>query len=142
LTHGFDNTGRALDKFGNYYEQFDSNTTNEQYDERAKCFVEQYGRHTIPELVDTNIDGELTLDENIADNGGLREALLAYHLYEQKFGPEELLPGFENFTGEQLFFLSFGNVSLTRDFLNKMSKFSKISESLRNLLGHWGQGAD
>jgi predicted metalloendopeptidase len=123
LTHGFDNTGRALDKFGNYYEQFDSNATNEQYEERAKCFVEQYGRHTIPELADTNIDGELTLDENIADNGGLREALFAYRLYELKFGAEELLPGFEDFTSEQLFFLSFGNV---RVLLNSLRRINLI----------------
>lgn len=57
------------------------------------------------------INGELTLGENIADNGGLREAFYAYKLYQQRNGREDLLPGFENYTHEQLFFMSYGNVS-------------------------------
>lgn len=57
------------------------------------------------------INGERTLGENIADNGGIREAFMAYQMYVDKFGREQTLPGFENFTAEQLFFLSFGNVS-------------------------------
>lgn len=56
------------------------------------------------------IDGELTLGENIADNGGLREAFYAYKLYTDKYGEEQRLPGFENFSHEQLLFISFGNV--------------------------------
>lgn len=49
--------------------------------------------------------------ENIADNGGLREAYYAYKLYVEANGKEQLLPGFEQFTHEQLLFISFGNVS-------------------------------
>lgn len=57
------------------------------------------------------INGERTLGENIADNGGIREAFMAYQMYTKKYGTERMLPGFEDFTPEQLFFLSFGNVS-------------------------------
>lgn len=56
------------------------------------------------------INGELTLGENIADNGGLREAFHAYQLYKDSFGREPKLPGFEEYTHEQLLFISFGNV--------------------------------
>lgn len=56
------------------------------------------------------IDGKLTLGENIADNGGLREAYHAYKLHVETNGKEQLLPGFEQFTHEQLLFISFGNV--------------------------------
>lgn len=57
------------------------------------------------------IDGELTLGENIADNGGMREAFYAYRLYVQRFGKEgRRLPGLEKYTHEQLFFISFGNL--------------------------------
>jgi len=60
----------------------------------------------------TQVNGRLTLGENIADNGGLRESLRAYRRYRQRNGPEALLPGLEAFSEEQLFFLSFGHVSL------------------------------
>ena len=60
----------------------------------------------------TQVNGRLTLGENIADNGGLLESLRAYRRYRQRNGPEALLPGLEAFSEEQLFFLSFAHVSL------------------------------
>lgn len=57
------------------------------------------------------INGERTLGENIADNGGLREAYYAYQMYVKKFGKEKPLAGFEEYTHEQLFFMSYGNVN-------------------------------
>jgi len=51
-----------------------------------------------------------TQGENIADNGGLREAYRAYKLYVDANGAEPKLPGLEQNTAEQLFFLSYANV--------------------------------
>lgn len=59
-----------------------------------------------------NIIGFYVISENIADNGGLREAFYAYKLYVERNGKEQLLPGFEQYSHEQLLFISFGNVSL------------------------------
>lgn len=56
------------------------------------------------------LDGNYTLEENIADNGGLRESYYAYQTYKKKYGSELKLPGFEEFTHEQLLFLSFATV--------------------------------
>ncbi len=52
-----------------------------------------------------------TLDENIADNGGLHTALFAYRNYVKKHGTEPMLPTLKQFSPEQLFFLGFATVS-------------------------------
>lgn len=57
------------------------------------------------------LNGTVTLAENIADNGGMRESYKAYRLYSSRHEKEPKLPGFEKFTHEQLLFLSFANVS-------------------------------
>lgn len=63
--------------------------------------------------IDDYVDGELTLGENIADNGGLREAVVAYARWKARHGQEPLLPGFTELTHEQLLFLAFGHVGPT-----------------------------
>lgn len=58
-------------------------------------------------------DGEQTLAENLADNGGLRQSILAYrHWVQEKKGQEMTLPGFENLTSEQLLFLGYAIVCI------------------------------
>ncbi|XP_067624877.1 endothelin-converting enzyme homolog [Eurosta solidaginis] len=109
LTHGFDDSGRMFDKNGNML-QWWSNETIKEYINRTECFVEQYSRYYLDDI-DEYIDGELTLGENIADNGGMREAFYAYGRYVKEMGAERLkLPGLEKYTSEQLFFISFGNL--------------------------------
>ncbi|KAJ7393923.1 Endothelin-converting enzyme 1 [Desmophyllum pertusum] len=56
-----------------------------------------------------NLDGELNLGENVADNGGLRMAYMGYKDWVKNNSPEPLLPGFKG-TNEQLFFLSFSQM--------------------------------
>lgn len=57
------------------------------------------------------VDGALTLDENIADITGLKDAHIAYRRYVDVHGPEPRLPGLEQYSQEQMFFLAYANVS-------------------------------
>ncbi|XP_055605741.1 neprilysin-1-like [Uranotaenia lowii] len=100
--------GRKFDKEGNLKQWWTPSTVKE-YVNRTSCFVQHYGSYYITEA-DDYIDGLQTLGENIADNGGVREAFQAYTMYVKNNKREPLLPGFENFTHEQLFFISFGNL--------------------------------
>lgn len=108
LTHGFDNSGRHFDSNGNV-RQWWTNETIFEYTEKTECFIKHYNDYYEIE-VDDHIDGERTLGENIADNGGLREAVVAYERWKARHGQELLLPGFTHLTHEQLVFLSFAHV--------------------------------
>lgn len=57
------------------------------------------------------VDSKASFGENVADNGGFKEALMAYRKYVSKNGPEPLLTQHEYYTHEQLFTLGFANVS-------------------------------
>ena len=51
---------------------------------KAKCIIAQYGNYSIPEL-DLRLNGINTQGENIADNGGIKEAYRAYSKYLVEF---------------------------------------------------------
>jgi len=64
-----------------------------------------------------NVRGNQTLGENIADNGGLKAAYLAYKQWLNDRNTKRRedqttlpLPGLQQFTHDQLFFLSFSQV--------------------------------
>jgi predicted metalloendopeptidase len=57
------------------------------------------------------MNGVTTQGENMADNGGMRQAFLAYKKYVEHNGPDKRLPGLHQFSPEQLFFLGFASVS-------------------------------
>lgn len=56
--------------------------TKEHYLQKAQCIIQQYGNYTIPHL-DLSLNGINTQGENIADNGGIKEAYQAYGKVEQ-----------------------------------------------------------
>ncbi|XP_073975739.1 neprilysin-like isoform X3 [Rhodnius prolixus] len=107
LTHAFDVEGKDYDFEGKRISWWDEDMTKE-YNSRAQCFVDQYNNFGYTKA--DRLNGNLTLAENIADNGGVREAYHAYKYFLQRNGHEPYLPGMDHFTHEQLFFLSYANV--------------------------------
>uniref|UniRef100_A0A3P8XB43 Phosphate regulating endopeptidase homolog, X-linked n=1 Tax=Esox lucius TaxID=8010 RepID=A0A3P8XB43_ESOLU len=110
LTHGFDNNGRKYDKDGNL-DQWWSNASISAFTHKTQCMINQYNGYYWEEA-GLNVRGKRTLAENIADNGGIREAFKAYRRWieNSRGGVEEpLLPGL-GLNNNQLFFVSYAHV--------------------------------
>eukprot|EP00092_Neocalanus_flemingeri_P037441 GFUD01040769.1.p1 GENE.GFUD01040769.1~~GFUD01040769.1.p1 ORF type:complete len:795 (-),score=190.06 GFUD01040769.1:142-2526(-) len=108
ITHGFDDQGRQFDQEGNLVDWWHPDTTA-RYLNKAECIIKQYSDYTFPDLDDLPVNGINTQGENIADNGGIKEAYRAYNSWVAKHGAEPLLPGL-NYTQKQLFWISGANV--------------------------------
>ena len=103
LTHGFDDEGRKFDSQGKLREWWEPSVST-KFDERAACIEKQYAGYEVqPGL---NLNGKLTLGENIADNGGIKQAYAAYKAYEASH-PGAEKPAVEGLTNDQLFFVAF-----------------------------------
>jgi putative endopeptidase len=103
LTHGFDDEGRKFDAQGKLREWWEP-SVSKNFEERAACIDKQYASFEVqPGL---NLNGKLTLGENIADNGGIKQAYSAYKAYEAAH-PGAEKPAVEGLTNDQLFFIAF-----------------------------------
>lgn len=67
--------GRQFDKQGNL-KQWWNNRTVAEFRQAAQCIIDQYSNYTLDDI-NLPIDGRLTQGENIADNGGLKQAFRA-----------------------------------------------------------------
>ena len=105
----FDSSGRHYDQRGNFTGWWD-NSTIKAFKAKAECFVDQYHNYTIPgpDGRPLHVNGRLTLGENIADAGGVTAAFQAWKAREAAT-PSDMLPGLQDFSKEQLFFISYGN---------------------------------
>uniref|UniRef100_A0A8C8DLI9 Membrane metallo-endopeptidase-like 1 n=1 Tax=Oryzias sinensis TaxID=183150 RepID=A0A8C8DLI9_9TELE len=108
ITHGFDDNGRNFDKDGNMLNWW-SNYSAEHFKEQSQCMVQQYGNFNWKLAGGQNVSGISTLGENIADNGGVRQAYKAYLKWMEMEGEEPRLPGLD-MNHRQLFFLNFAQV--------------------------------
>ncbi|MPC12879.1 Membrane metallo-endopeptidase-like 1 [Portunus trituberculatus] len=107
ITHGFDDTGRQFDANGDLKDWWEKETQN-KFLKKAECIIHQYGNYSAPE-VNLNLNGINTQGENIADNGGIKEAYFAYQEWVTRYGEEKSLPSLP-YTPKQLFWLSAANV--------------------------------
>ncbi|PVD37052.1 hypothetical protein C0Q70_04045 [Pomacea canaliculata] len=107
ITHGFDDKGRQYDKDGNLKQWWDNHTI-QAFRDRAQCIIDQYSGFKL-EQTGLYINGKNTQGENIADNGGLKQAYRAYRRWVEKHGEETPLPGIE-LNHDQLFFLNYAQI--------------------------------
>ena len=103
FSHGFDDQGRKYNAFGmlsNWWNMQDSI----RFDEKSRMLIEHYEMYEpIPGF---NVNGLMTLGENIADLGGLTMAFYAYKKHLEK-NPSGIIEGF---TPEQRLFLGWAQV--------------------------------
>ena len=104
LTHGFDDSGRKFAPDGELREWWEPAAV-ERFEQRAQCVRDLYSSYQVAPGV--QVQGDLTIGENIADIGGLKQAHAAYELWESRHGEPEL--GVD-LTPEQVLFVAFGQV--------------------------------
>ena len=110
LTHGYDDQGRQYDKDGNLNDWWTEEDAK-NFDNNKQALIEAFNNAIAvddPELGLIHGKGELTLGENIADNGGLHVSYLAMHnaMKEGQVNKEKM----DGFTPEQRFFLAYAAV--------------------------------
>ncbi|CAF2118844.1 unnamed protein product [Rotaria magnacalcarata] len=109
MTHGFDDNGRQFDKDGNRILWWTEKTI-ERFNKRKTCIVDQYSQYIL-EQINISINGNQTQGENIADNGGIKQAFFAYRKWARKNGNiDKKLPGLMKYSSDQMFFINYAQV--------------------------------
>jgi len=107
ISHSFDNNGAKFDSTGllrDWWTPADLTRFNQQGD----ALVAQYNEYA--PFPDLKVNGRLTLGENIADVAGLAAA---YDGYRKSLGGKAA-PSIEGFTGDQRFFIAYGQAWATK----------------------------
>lgn len=112
FSHGFDDQGSQYDADGNLQNWW-SDEDRAEFEDRAARLVAQYDAYA--PLPDANVQGRLSLGENIADLAGLTMAHRAYRLSLDEDGDgvvseSEEAPTIDGFTGDQRFFMGWAQV--------------------------------
>ncbi len=103
ISHGFDDQGRRSDGDGNLRDWW-TEQDESQFQALAQIMIGQYSAYN--PIDDMHINGELSLGENIADLGGVNVAFRAW----QNSLDGEPSPVLDGFTGEQRFFMGWGQI--------------------------------
>ena len=142
MTHGFDDQGRNFDSDGNMVDWWTPEDT-EAFNALAKGLADQFS--AVEVLPGLNANGEYTLGENIADQGGLRIARTAFLDAQKAKGvditsEEAKIDGFDPM---QVFYMNYANVwanntrpetmrQLTIGDVHSLGK-NRVNVTLRNI---------
>ena len=103
FSHGFDDKGRKYDGNGNLRDWW-TEEDNTEFNRRAQKLVDQYNEFSPVE--GHNVNGELTLGENIGDLAGVT---MAYRAYQLSLAGKAA-PVIDGLTGDQRFFMGWAQV--------------------------------
>lgn len=109
LTHGFDDQGCNFDADGNMVNWW-TDEDRKAFEKLTQGLVDQYGSvEVLPGLM---ANGQYTLGENIADQGGLRVAYTAFLDSQKKKGVDVTSEEskIEGFNPTQIFYMNFANL--------------------------------
>ena len=142
MTHGFDDQGRNFDAQGNMVNWW-TDADSKAFEEKTKGLIAQFDEVEV--LPGVHANGQYTLGENIADQGGLRVAMTAFLDAQAKKGvdikSEEAK--IDGFTPEQVFYMNYANLwannirdeeirSLTTGDVHSLGK-NRVNVTLRNI---------
>ena len=127
MTHGFDDQGRNYDKEGNLNDWWTAEDAA-LFTQRADRLAQQYSDIIVVDSVHAN--GRFTLGENIADQGGLMVAHLAYLNSLEGKTPAPI----DGFTNEQRFYLGYANLWAQNIRPEEILRLTKIDP---HSLGKW-----
>ncbi|WP_242098380.1 M13-type metalloendopeptidase [Sphingomonas sp. CROZ-RG-20F-R02-07] len=122
ISHGFDDQGRKSDGHGvlrDWWTQADA----AKFEVQATKLGAQYEAYSFEGLPGVHINGRASMGENIGDLGGVLIALDAYHT---SLGGKPA-PVIDGFTGDQRFFLGWGQVWRTL-FRNEALRQQLVSD--------------
>ena len=103
MTHGFDDEGRQFDAKGNLRDWWTKEDAD-KFNAKAEMVGKQYD--AFQPLDSVNVNGKLTMGENLADLGGLTIAYQAF----QKTPQAKAGQAIDGFTPNQRFFLAYGQI--------------------------------
>ena len=142
--HGFDNSGIEFDEDGIRNSLLSSPSTRRVFQEKMSCVSHQYSNAFRTEysingtsvvlkvihyhlfsssysfpfnnvgLYKQKVDGELTLNENVADLGAVKAIIATLASMASQKGPEPNLPGLGKYTHEQVMLINAAQVFIHR----------------------------
>ena len=104
MTHGFDDEGRQFDKEGNLSDWWTVDDAK-RFGEHTKVLVDYFDQIVV--IDSTHANGQLTLGENIADQGGLQ---VSWQAYQNTLKGKETPAPIDGLTNAQRFFLAYATV--------------------------------
>lgn len=137
MTHGFDDQGSNFDKDGNMINWW-TDEDKRKFTESTQRLAAQFAQNEVAPGV--MADGQLTLGENIADQGGITVAFLAMQLAAQDAPQPKMTDGL---TPEQRFFVAYARLwgqNISQEEILRLTKLDphslgvlRVNQALKNV---------